>query len=195
MSTKVFYTFYITKTPSQTGFGCRKSVENPVENRVESRPARHLRSQFGNGGLGVLTHRPSAAMRVLSRRSSPGAPVLTSHPRAPVLTSHLRRHAPPCVCSRCGPRSLRHVTREPVSASHLPSLRARLSASPARPGPGPRSCPDRPGGPWARASAPLPRILGPGVTSTLAGTMPRGRGRSGWFVAPAGAAPPAGVAT
>ena len=73
MSTKSFYTGYIAKTPSQTGFGCRKSVENPVENRVENRPVRHIRSQFGNAGLGVLTHQPS-------------------------------------VCSRCGPRSLRHVT-------------------------------------------------------------------------------------
>ena len=70
MSTKSFYTFYITKTPSQTGFGCRKSVENPVENRVENRPVRHIRSQFGNAGLGVLTHRPSVC---LSQRLTPGA--------------------------------------------------------------------------------------------------------------------------
>ena len=90
MSTKSFYTFYITKTPSQLGFGCRKSVEKPVENRVENRPVRHIRSQFDNAGSRVLTHQPS-------------------------------------VCSRCGPRSLRHVT-----------LGQGLSVSPAHPGPGPQ---------------------------------------------------------
>ena len=159
MSTKSFYTFYITKTPSQPGFGCRKSVEKPVENRVENRPARHIRSQFDNAGSGVLTHQPS-------------------------------------VCSRCGPRSLRHVTLGQglsVSPAHPGPGPQRLSraswalpwkARRAWPRPGPRSCPARPRGPHLRR-----------VTSTLAGTMPRGRGRSGWLVAPAGAAPPAGVAT
>ena len=170
MSTKVFYTFYITKTPSQTGFGCRKSVENPVENHVENPCAPALRSQFGNAGLGVLTHRPSVCCQ--------GGPHLPRLPQR-LTCAAMRRHAPPCAAMRVLPmRSSLPAPR------HLPCLRARLSVSPAHPRPGACSCPDRPTGPHLGS-----------VTSTLAGTMPRGRGRSGWLVAPAGAAPPAGVAT
>ena len=147
MSTKSFYTFYITKTPSQPGFGCRKSVEKPVENRVENPRAPALRSQSDNAGSGVLTHQPS-------------------------------------VCSRCGPRSLRHVTCRhllslAVTCCHLLSLAvtccARLSVSPAHPGPGPRSCPDRPSGPhlWRRTR----RFAAPYATGSWSIRLVR---RTGW---------------
>ena len=184
MSTKVFYTFYITKTPSQTGFGCRKSVENPVENRVENPRAPALRSQFGNAGLVVLTHQPSVccldgpcpARHLRSQFGNAGLVVLTHQP---------------CVCCLDGPRSLCLRVASHLCGPACPPQRLSCAswvlpwkARRAWAWPGPQSCPDRPRGPHLGS-----------VTSTLAGTMPRGRGRSGWLVAPAGAAPPAGVAT
>ena len=160
MSTKVFYTFYITKTPSQTGFGCRKSVENPVENRVERAPAPALRSRFGNTGLGVLTHRPSVC---LSQRLTPARHVTCLSGLRTVR--HLRSQFgntglvvlthQPSVCSRGGPRSLRHV-----------ALGQGLSVSPARPGPGSQRLSSAT---WARVSASLQRVLGQEPAPALIG--------------------------
>ena len=135
MSTKVFYTFYITKTPSQTGFGCRKSVENPVENRVENPCAPALRSQFGNGGLGVLTHRPSVCCQGgprpgchLTCRACLRGPCPVRHLRSQfgntglVVLTHqpcaaMRRHAcaPDAVLAPCATSP--HRSCVPVSAS------------------------------------------------------------------------------
>ena len=185
MSTKVFYTFYITKTPSQTGFGCRKSVENPVENRVESRPARHLRSQFGNGGLGVLTHRPSVCCQggprpgchLRSQFGNAGLGVLTHQPS--VCCQGGPRPGCHLTCRAClrGPRPARHLrsqfgntglvvlTHQPSAAMRVLPMRSSL--------PAPRHLPRLPQRLTCRAcvpvSAPLPRVLGQDLSPALIG--------------------------
>ena len=124
MSTKVFYTFYIAKTPSQPGFGCRKSVENPVENRVENRPVCHIRSQFDNAGLGVLTHRPSVCCQGGPRPARTARPMrhLTCRAclRGPCPVRHLR--------SQFGNTGLVVLTHQPCAAMRVLPMRSSLPA-------------------------------------------------------------------